>query len=871
MASSIARFSMGLNFGGLIQLLARHLYPEPDVFVRELVQNAHDAIERRLQNDDELAGRIDISISRNRTIVFRDNGIGMSEDDIRRFLSVIGSSGTLDALQKMEAEGREGAQRLIGQFGIGFLSAFLVAKRVEVRTRKAGTDRALRWQNDGSLDCELYDDEMSQPGTEVTVLVDDNYGYFLDERRLTQVIMKYCDFIPFPIMLNGNGPINELDIPFYRSHWNSDEEKVARYEMFVRRRYSDTPLDVIPVDIDEEHSARGVLMITDRSIPDIQTSGVMDILIRRMFIKPEDTNLLPPWAKFVRGVIDSPSLEPTASRDNYKGDHPSVAFLSRKLGEIIVNRLMYLSKNEPQRFKQINQWHHWHLKGMACVYDDFFKQVAGLLLFKTNQGLMSLDTYLTKNSSRPDFGNRAPIYYFSHSGAATQFKRLADARGWTVIDAGWIFEVDFLRKYAEQNPATTVLVRLDTTDDPLMFQPLPVSEEEKFRGLLSDMQGHLTQIGLQHVRVRMRRFQPPEIPAVVLGSMKMEQEEKIRDILRRAALSSSVGDILEEVLSDTEEAPLFVNLNADNRLIRKLSDLNRQTPTVQSILTGIYNCAMVHSHNLLTENNTRVMHDQFLELLENLLNAQESLVSARHELEQERQQIIQYRDRDSAADSRRPEHIRLFMMAPFDAEYMVLEGAIREIFETHPYYFEIQLARDYVFGPSLLENIKEHIGRAHGFIAEISTLNANVMFELGAVMLAGDDRPVFTLRSRNAEKDVPADLREKLRIEYDSVKDSVDRLVSDIRNGLEREGRIIHDQIRSLLAARKKRFLSRKLLESTMVKLQPAHTESIMRHYSTVEDFLATDPSLVSRQTGVPDFLLPAIRGELNSKTSPIQ
>ena len=495
-------------------------------------------------------------------------------------------------------------------------------------------------------------------------------------------------------------------------------------------------------------------MITDRSIPDIETNGVLDVLIRRMFIKSEDTYLLPRWAKFVRGVIDSPALEPTAARDSYKLEHPSVPFLTRQLGAIIVGRLIHLSKAEPAKFKRINHWHHYHLKGMACVHQDFFDQVGGLLLFRTNQGDMSLETYLTKNAPRADLGNRIPIYYFSSTGAATQFKRLADARGWSVVNAPYVFEEEFLRKYSEQKAATTTLVCLDVTDDPSLFQPVTPAEDEAFRPLVSEMQSHLIEIGADNARVRMRRFLLNDIPAVIVCSKKSEHDGRIRELVTRAALASSAEEILKEMIDEMPATPININLNPDNRLIQRISNLSRRTPLSRSILTGIYNCAIVNSHNLLTERNTTIMHDQFLNLLELLLAGHDAEAAIRAELERERQTLLEYRSREAAGNLSKPEHVRLFMMTPFDTEYMAIEDAVRDIFRTHPYYFEVQLARDYTFGDSLLDNIREHIGRAHGFVAEISTLNANVMFELGAVMLADDKRPVFTLRSRKAEKDV---------------------------------------------------------------------------------------------------------------------
>jgi molecular chaperone HtpG len=123
------------------------------------------------------------------------------------------------------------------------------------------------------------------------------------------------------------------------------------------------PLDVIPVEINEPFQARGALYISDNRVADFNSTGVVDIFVRRMFIRAGDNTILPPWAKFVRGIIDSPDLQPTAARDNIQRNNPAFEFLQKRLGELIVERLTYLAKKEPNKFKQINIWITTTLKG----------------------------------------------------------------------------------------------------------------------------------------------------------------------------------------------------------------------------------------------------------------------------------------------------------------------------------------------------------------------------------------------------------------------------------------------------------------------------------------------------------------------------
>jgi len=203
------------------------------------------------------------------------------------------------------------------------------------------------------------------------------------------------------------------------------------------------------------------------------------------------------------------------------------------------------------------------------------------------------------------------------------------------------------------------------------------------------------------------------------------------------------------------------------------------------------------------------------------------------------------------------------MITPFADEYKPVEEAVRNVFERAPYFFEVRLARDYVHRSGLLENIREHLRQAHGFIAEISDLNPNVMFELGAAMLPNDGRPIFSLRSKGAHHKVPVDIEEHLRISYGSLTDPVEAISADISSAFERDGRIIHEGIRNLISERKKRFLSRTLLETLQVRLQPKNIEALMNAFVSVEDFLCASVDDVVALTDLSRHIVPALQGEL--------
>ena len=231
----------------------------------------------------------------------------MDEDDIVKFLSVIGSTGTGTLRKELE---QRFSDELIGQFGIGLLSSFLVAEKVDVLTRKLGHSRAFLWSNSGSTECILrYGLKRSETGSTVTVYLRPEFNYLLDRAKLEDIIVRYCDFITVPIRINGGEPVNAIYAPWDK-RYTSAEQEIDSYEAFVNRRFPDMSMDVFPVKIDTEAAgkpvqARGVLYISNLHLAGLNSTGVVDIFVRKMLVKEGDTTLLPTWAKFVRGVIES--------------------------------------------------------------------------------------------------------------------------------------------------------------------------------------------------------------------------------------------------------------------------------------------------------------------------------------------------------------------------------------------------------------------------------------------------------------------------------------------------------------------------------------------------------------------------------------
>lgn len=856
--SETRTITMKTNFEGLIRLLADGLYSTSDIFVRELIQNGHDSIVRReALKESFYQGEISITYdSSEKSITFADNGIGMDESDIENFLSVIGSTGT--GISKGELEDMF-SEELIGQFGIGMLSSFLVASKVCVQTHKVNSDTAYQWVNYGSTECELSLIDRKEVGTAVTVFVRPDFTYLLDRQKLEEIIRRYCDFISVPVKINGTGPVNAIFAPWDKEYQTAEQE-MDTYSTFVNRRFPDMSMDVFPININKQvegkdYRAQGVLYISNQHLAGLNSTGTLDIFVRKMLVKEGDTSLLPTWAKFVRGVVDSPDLSPTAGRDNINQENTAFKVIQAELGVKVIERLEYLAENRLDKFSYINQWHHDHLKGMAMVNEDFFSQVADLLLFETNQGDVSLQRYIPMN---PLIEGRNPIYYFSHYDSAAQYYRMANEKGLVVINAGRNYDEELLEKYGEHHPEVT-LEKLNVLDKGIFFDELSAEERLQFRRLEERMSYHLNHdLGLNIV-LNTKLYAPKAVPAVIIETEVSKTDRELQDLLNTPSLRMNFGDAFRSIQERIHNRPVQLALNGRNTLIQLLSKANLDSVVTSTVMTLLYNNALIYSHRL-DERNMSIVHDNVAQIMTMLIETQHENLDLRDELLKLRKDM-QVKNASNIVNGSK--HILMFMITPFADEYRSVELAVRRVFEQAPFCFEVCLARDKYNADTLVENVKSHIAAAQCFIAEISDLNPNVMMEVGGILMSGDKRPVFALWDTHSTLRKPADFGDRLTFSYSGRSSSPDELVNEITSHLIEGGRIKNARIEELIRRRKELYLSHTLLSGlTEIHLNDSQRASICNKFKTVDSYVSAKEDVLST-LGVNMHILLGLQDEL--------
>lgn len=394
----------------LLDIVINSLYSEKYIFLRELISNASDACDKlrywALTNPEiaKPSGELKIIITpdeKENTLTVSDNGIGMNRDDLINHIGTIAKSGTAEFVSNVKDNGS--AVDLIGQFGVGFYSAFMVAKKVEIITRKAGEEQAWKWVSDGLGGFEISEAERPSNGTDIKLFLKDDAKDFTDSIYLRHVIRTYSDHIEYPIVLNlgkaGEETINTASALWRRNKAEITEEQYKEFYRHISKNFDDPWLTLhFKAEGSIEYSALLYIPSTppyDLFQPDRQQS--LKLYVNKVFISDKIEGLMPTYLRFVKGVIDSSDLPLNISREVLQ-QSPLLA----KIRQGTVSRLLKdLQKRQKDYDDYIKFWNAFGTAFKEGIYEDFAnrEEVAGLSLFASTHDekrLTTLDEYISR-------------------------------------------------------------------------------------------------------------------------------------------------------------------------------------------------------------------------------------------------------------------------------------------------------------------------------------------------------------------------------------------------------------------------------------------------------------------------------------------
>ena len=347
-AATKETFSFQTEVGRLLDIVASSLYSNREIFLRELVSNASDACDRLRHaaltapslTEGDPGFRIVIAADQKaKTLSITDNGIGMNHDDLLETLGTIARSGTSAFLEQLGKNDKEDDLSLIGQFGVGFYSAFMVAARVEVLTRKAGEEEAWLWTSDGKGEFTVEPATRDERGTTVTLHLKKDAKEFLEDARIRHVIKTYSDHIGFPIML-GEDTLNEASAIWTRPPKEVTEEQHTEFYHHVAHAF-DQPWLTIHNRVEGVVSYINLLYVPTMQPFDLfepERKGHVKLYASRVFITEDAKGLLPSYLRFLRGVVDSEDLSLNISREMLQTD-PKLAKIRSGLTKKVLGEL----------------------------------------------------------------------------------------------------------------------------------------------------------------------------------------------------------------------------------------------------------------------------------------------------------------------------------------------------------------------------------------------------------------------------------------------------------------------------------------------------------------------------------------------------
>jgi molecular chaperone HtpG len=801
---------INIDVPALLTNLGKSLYTSPNVALRELLQNAHDGIALYLRVLPEAARQnfspeINITL-RGRQMIVQDNGIGMSQKELEEEFACIGRSGKKD-LQEIVSS-RALGERIIGQYGIGFLASFLVADRVDVYSRVEG-EQAFHWWCEGKAEYFLEPCEVEfERGTKlVLTLKQENLpAEFQDITGLKDLAIKYGSLLPFPIFVQ-NARVNR-----YSDGWKSKDafDRMSESDLleFLRAKFPVEFLDVFRINKTAEHirhgtvSFRAAFFISKvgmeayffRGTPLEKAATGVDVYCKGMYVR-RTQELMPIWGRFVHGVIDFDNLDLSLSREELV-DNDLLQVYRSMLETEVAHHLRSLRGTD--KLKTIVEIHRPDLiQGVAIMGEKPIARDGSTLLdnlvevlpFETTHGKMTLPEYqrIVRDASaryRECDGNT--IYTMSKSTTGAGESILASDMGWPVI-LTMPYEQKVLNDFAKLH-SDTVKVKFMSPDD--LVQAAAPGETDSFDEdtqeiIMTLFQHSLRSIG--SIQIRVSRFRA-SVPALLLVDVSDDEALKIYDQLERASRDPQLRDdvVLQVLMKMAEQyrstkGSRYFYVNANNELIKGMVEIYRTEPLADILPLAartIYNSALLQSaHRTLSPRDAEIIVGNFNETLANVLSMT---------LEQKR------RRRDISGDfpitiKRAPLKPFVFCAHSFTSE--TVKSAIERVKRTikEELDWEAISADEDIKDLSVTDNVRELIRTCQFGVADITGNNPNVMLEIGMLEMLG--KPVVKIRDINDKTDLPVDISGKIYCTY-SVSQAGNRwdvgaeFVDDLRKHL---------------------------------------------------------------------------------------
>lgn len=571
-----------VNLKGMIALLSEHIYSNPNTFVRELLQNCTDAITALRNIDEEYAGRIDVFLREDGSMVFQDNGIGLKEEEVYRFLTIIGES------SKRETPD---ANDFIGRFGIGLLSCFVVTNEITVESRSAMGKQPVRWcgKVDGTYQTTLPEEEWPI-GSRVILVPKKEWTHLFEYETFKKILRNYGQILPYPIYLHHQDEEELVNTP--SPVWL--DSKATRNELLEhgKKVFQSSALDAFRIHT-ENGKVNGVFYILPFRTQ-FSTGNSHKVYLKRMLLSENDCNLLPSWAFFIRCLVNADGLVSTASRESFV-NNDLLKDTRKEIGVAIKEYLKRLVENDRETFNRILDVHFFHIKAIASEDNELLRLFIDYLPFETSKGTRSFGNIRSTEST---------IRYTRNLEDFRQVRRIAGAQGWMIVNAAYTFDESLLKKASLLFPELT-LEAVSPARILEQFTEVVATEEHKtFEKQASEL---LKSFGCI---CRLKHFTPVDTPVIFVAEEKETQTKAANN-----PLLGVLGSITTQ-----KQIPPTLTFNADNEMIQMLLRIKSDNKLFKHIVHILYVQALMQGRYPVNNEEMNLFNRSLCELMSAKMN-----------------------------------------------------------------------------------------------------------------------------------------------------------------------------------------------------------------------------------------------------------
>ena len=598
-----------VDLAGMVDLLSHHLYSGPHVYLRELLQNAVDALTARLAQDPDAPTTIRLSSTTEANgttvLVVSDSGVGLTADEATELLATIGRS------SKRDPHGL-GVAHYLGQFGIGMLAAFMVADRIEVTSRSArpGTDPTI-WvgHSDGTFDVSALPPgpaaDAIPVGTTVRVWSRRGCEHWLETSTVVALATDYGSLLPFDVAVSvpveGAEPMwRRITVPVlpWQVRYPTAEVRSRMLAAYCERVLGFTPLGHIDLSVPLA-GVSGVAFILPQAVT--PGSGRHRVYSKQMLVGARVDGVLPDWAFFTRAILNSDALSPTASREQIHDDEILLA-TREALGTQLKEWATATLTTPSTLTRRFVETHHLALRSLALTDEDMLDLAAQVLPFETTDGVRTLH----------DIGQDGEIVFTSTTEAFRRISAVARAQGLVVVNAGYVYDADLLARLGRR-PGWQVR-ELSSTDITQVLALVAPAREAHLAAALSVAEAVLTD---EDCHVLVRTFEPESLPAVLLRDPDGEHRRALAR--EREAAPGLWGGLLDALETDTTTRTRSLVLNDSSTLVQQLLAAPDGVVFAEG-LRALYLSAVMLAGEGLRPREVASLHDALSVLLAHSLN-----------------------------------------------------------------------------------------------------------------------------------------------------------------------------------------------------------------------------------------------------------